>query len=172
MKKLFFLAAISSVATFNNVKAQTEMNTYAVNTSKTGSNTTGVASNGTAKTINAKAIKNFSKDYHEATTAEWSQLKDKGFMCRFSYKGVLNRAFYSSNGSWLGTISSYQEAQLPKDIRAIVKRTYYDYAITFVNEINLSENRTTYLVYVEDEKSIKILRIADDEMEVFKEIEK
>ncbi len=171
MKKLFFLAAIYSVATFNNVQAQTEMNTYAVKTSNTGSNIMDVGSNETVKTINAKAIRNFSKVYHEATTVEWSQLKDKGVVCRFSYKGILNRAYYNSNGDWLFTIASYEEPQLPKNIRSVVKSTYYDYAITFVNEINLSKNRTIYLVQVRDGKSLKILRIADDEMEAIQEFE-
>ena len=94
--------------------------------------------------INAKAIKHFSKDYPDATAAEWSALKDKGFLCRFSYKGVSNRAYYNAKGGWLFTIAGYQEAQLPKDIRTMVKRIYYDYAITFVNEISLPEDRKIY----------------------------
>jgi hypothetical protein len=53
----------------------------------------------------------------------------------------------------------------------MVKRIYYDYAITFVNEISLSEDRKIYLVQVKDEKRIKILRIADDEMELIQEFE-
>src|SRR5258708_16911126 len=128
MKKLFFLAAIYSVATFNNVQAQTEMNTYAVKTSNTGSNIMGVGSNETVKTINAKAIRNFSKVYHEATTVEWSQLKDKGVVCRFSYKGILNRAYYNSNGGLLFIIFNYQKTQISKNIKNILKKTYFYFA--------------------------------------------
>lgn len=165
MKKLFFLAAISSLTMFNNVRAQTEMNMYAFNISGA------VSSDRIDNTINAKAIKHFSKDYPSATAAEWSSLKDKGFLCRFSYKGVSNRAYYDARGGWLFTIAGYQEAQLPKDIRSMVKGVYYDYAITFVNEISLSDDRKIFLVEVKDEKRIKILRIADDEMEVIQEFE-
>src|SRR5258708_17981197 len=110
------------------------MNTYAVKTSNTGSNIMGVGSNETVKTINAKAIRNFSKVYHEATTVEWSQLKDKGVVCRFSYKGILNRAYYNSNGGWGFSIASFHEAQIPKNIRKNIKINYYEYAITFVYE--------------------------------------
>ena len=171
MKKLLFLAAISFVAASNHVRAQSEMNNYAFDNFNVVSNTSGVAGNGTADMINAKAIKNFSRDYPYATAAEWSPLKDKGFLCRFSYKGVSERAYYNAGGGWLFTIAGYQEAQLPKDIRSMVKGVYYDYAITFVNEISLSDDRKIFLVQVKDDKRIKILRIADDEMEVIQVFE-
>jgi hypothetical protein len=175
MKKLLFIAAISSAATFSYAYAQTDMNTYAANTSntsKTESGISGATRNATGETINAKAIKNFAKVYREASTAEWSQLKDKGFMCSFLSRGILSRAYYGSNGSWLYTIASYQEAQLPKNIRGIVKSAYYDYTISFVNEINLSENRTIYLVQIQFENMLKVLRVTDDEMEVIQELKK
>ena len=93
-------------------------------------------------------------------------------MCTFFLNGTLNRSYYDINGRWQCTIATYQEPQLPKSIRQIVKQVYYDYAISYVNEISLAENRTVYVVQVQDEKKLKILRIADDQMEVVEEIEK
>src|SRR5258708_36492993 len=109
------------------------MNTYAVKTSNTGSNIMGVGSNETVKTINAKAIRNFSKVYHEATTVEWSQLKDKGVVCRFSYKGILNRAYYNSNVGLPFNITIYHEPPYLKKSWNIVKNTCYRYSIKIKN---------------------------------------
>jgi flagellar biogenesis protein FliO len=41
-----------------------------------------------------------------------------------------------------------------------------------VNEISLSKNQTIYLVQVQDEKNLKVLRVTDDEIKILQEFEK
>jgi hypothetical protein len=59
---------------------------------------------------------------------------------------------------------------LAKDIRTFVRNMYQDYKISFVNEIDLPLDRKVYLIQVENEKLLKIVRIADDKIETIQEI--
>ncbi|MEO6960598.1 MAG: hypothetical protein ABIY90_01450, partial [Puia sp.] len=66
----------------------------------------------------------------------------------------------------------YSEDKLPREIRAIVKSTYYDFTITVVEDVQTRVNGV-YLIYLEDKTSIKIVRVTrDGDMDVFKEITK
>ncbi|HMI63045.1 MAG TPA: hypothetical protein VK518_19140, partial [Puia sp.] len=64
------------------------------------------------------------------------------------------------------------EKQLPRDVRAIVKSTYYDFVITLVRIIEIPDHMV-YLVHMEDENSIKIVRVSEEyEMDVLEEFTK
>jgi hypothetical protein len=136
--------------------------------------TLSASSGRTGENVNSKAEKNFSKSYQQATAVEWSALQDKSWVCRFNMNNIFYKAYYNGKGQWLGTVSSYDGSKLNKGIRDQIKSTYYDYKIGFVSEVNLSPDRIIYIVEIQDEKSIKKIRIAsdEDEMEVVQEIEK
>jgi hypothetical protein len=54
---------------------------------------------------------------------------------------------------------------LPKDVRALVRSTYYDYHITQADEILQHGNEEpVYLVHLKDEKSWKNIMIKDGEI--------
>src|SRR5882672_10575884 len=90
--------------------------------------------------INPKAIRDFIKYYKGSSDAEWSQLKDGRIVCRFVVDNTINRAYYDNKGNSQYTVASYTEDKLPGDIRNMVKSVYYDYAITYVNEIDMVRN--------------------------------
>ena len=172
MKKIILFAAL---AAFNYANAQTNAYSYAMNTKKLKENAIASIVNAEASVsaINAKALKNFSKHYVSAAGVQWYELKDKGVMCRFFQKGVLNKAYYNAKGSWVGTIASYEESLLPKNIRKSVNSFYPEYLIKLVDEINLSGYETVFAVHIESLKYLKVLRITTDcEMEVIQEMEK
>ena len=61
---------------------------------------------------------------------------------------------------------------MPRDIRVVVKRMYYDYSITLVQEVQTAQNGV-YLVYLEDAKTTRIVKVsAEGEMETMELFDK
>lgn len=125
-----------------------------------------------AHAVSSKIVWNFNRAYRNANGAEWMVLKDKNLVCRFYMNNILYRAFYGRNGAWLQTVSGYEADKLDGTVKEMVRSTYRDYDISYVNQIDLPANRIIYLVEVQDNKSIKKIRVADDEMDVVQDIEK
>jgi len=50
---------------------------------------------------------------------------------------------------------------MPGNIRKIVKKAYYDFAIFHVEEVHV-EDQIVYLVYVQDERTFKMITVNDD----------
>ncbi|MGI8952391.1 MAG: hypothetical protein ACR2FN_12510 [Chitinophagaceae bacterium] len=66
----------------------------------------------------------------------------------------------------------YDETKLPHDVRAQVKSTYYDYAITTVDEVHY-QGQIVYLVHMQDANTWKIIRVnSDGEMDVYQAFDK
>jgi len=62
---------------------------------------------------------------------------------------------------------------LPTEVRALVKKTYYDYTISHIDEVHHAEQpNTIYLVLIEDDKTLKTIRVCDGEMEEIHELSK
>ena len=117
--------------------------------------------------INSRAVRYFNRSFKDIKDAEWSRIKEGGFLCKFMEKGILKRVYFDPTGNWQYTIAGYNEAKLPRDIRALVKGAYYDYAITYIQQINtVKDNKTAYLVQVQDETKLMVLRVVDGETEV------
>jgi hypothetical protein len=119
-----------------------------------------------------KAEKNFNKIYQQAFDMDWSSLEGNTLLCRFSMQGIFYRAFYTVGGKWLYTVSSYDAAHLNKDVYDEVKKVYYNSNIVFVNQIDQENAETIYIVEVQDEKSIKKVRVQGDEFLVISEFTK
>ena len=60
------------------------------------------------------------------------------------------------------------------EVRHIVKSTYYDYNIVYTQEIETADTKgmPTYIICLEDKTNIKMIRIYDGEMSVWKEFTK
>ena len=180
MKKVLFVFAtllIICTLTMDGAYAQNlVINTSSIhkNDFVTGSTSTIDNSNKAAKvTINSKALKNFAKSYKNIKNESWYDITD-GYIARFFVDSVKNTIYYDTKGRWSGTVKNFSEFQMPVEIRNIVKRTYFDYAITGGVEIETlaSDGKPTYVVYIEDKNSIKWLRIFEGEMEVYNEFSK
>jgi len=110
--------------------------------------------------VNAKAVKNFSKNYKN--NAAWSEITD-GYIANFSEDGIKTKVYYDKKGRLIGQLRSYEESKLPRDIRHLVRSQYYDFHINYVNELS-ALNTTVYLVKIEDKTSFKTIRVVDGEM--------
>lgn len=135
-------------------------------------NSLAIAPSGTAipheaavSTLSVRAMKDFKSRFTKAEGGSWGRI-DKGYCVSFTSEGFKVRAYYDRRGNWLASLKYGDESQLPPFIRDVVKRTYYDFAITHVDFIQVPD-RTVYLVHVEDQKTFKILRVTEEgEMDV------
>ena len=120
--------------------------------------------------INSRAIKDFKKSFKLPAAEQWFKIEN-GFIVKFIKDDIQHRVDYDSKGNWKATTRYYSEKQLPKEVRSQVKSVYYDYTITSVQELTFPEHHV-YLVNMEDEKTILIIRICDGEMDVYKDLKK
>ena len=116
------------------------------------------------KDINSKAIKDFQKRYSNIKNAMWFS-NENGFVSYFVQDGFGNRAFYDKKGRWSYSFILQTEYDLPSHVRASIKSTYFDLAITQVEEVESSYG-VVYIVNMENNSNIRILKV--DEMgEIF-----
>ncbi len=126
----------------------------------------------TTKSTNAKAEKKFIATYQSASGTDWTTLADQSLVCRFYMNDIKYRAFYTPYGQWKYTISDYSGSSLEKNLSDQIKRAYYNSSIVFVNQVDMADGKTIYVVEIHDANSIKKLRVEGEEIEVVQEFKK
>jgi len=132
----------------------------------------GKAGESASSVTKGRAMINFKKDYNDATGVEWTILADGSLVCRFYRNNILYRAFYTQKGRRTACVSGYDAGRLDKNIYDKIKMVYYNSSIVYVNQVDLVNGKTFYIVEVQDAKTIKKLRVDDEGMEVVLELEK
>ncbi|MBN8854199.1 MAG: hypothetical protein BGO55_07380 [Sphingobacteriales bacterium 50-39] len=111
-----------------------------------------------------KAAREFWKKYGAGKDESWYKL-EAGYFAEFSEGGIKYKSVFDRKGNLLYSMKEYSEKELPKEVRALVKSTYYDYSIGWVKEV--SQNQTVvYVVHIADGQNWKDLLVQDGEMEV------
>jgi len=124
-----------------------------------------------ASTAGVQALKDFKGRFKDGRDEQWYPLKT-GFEVSFKQEGYVNRAFYDKKGRWQGALTFCNEDGLPRDIRAIVKVSYWDFAITVVEIAEIPDHKV-YFVHLEDKQRIIIVRVSEEgEMDVQTELSK
>jgi hypothetical protein len=172
MKKNLIALVIVSAATLGgisgaNAQIASNSSSLELNTGKTKN------SMNELETISPRALKDFVKTYKNVTGESWTKTKD-GFCFRFDSDGIRSAIYYDKKGNWAASIKYYGEEKLLREIRHIVKSTYYDYNILYTQEIEIpdSDGVPTYIVCVDDKTKIKMIMIHDGEMSIWKEFKK
>ena len=111
-----------------------------------------------------KAGREFWKKYGEGKNESWYKLA-AGFLAEFSDGAARYKSVFDYKGNWLYSIKEYNEQGLPKEVRELVKSTYYDYSIVWVKEVSQNQS-VVYVVHISDGKSWKDVLVQDGEMEV------
>ena len=124
--------------------------------------------------INIRAVRGFMKRHRNVDNESWVIMENGGFSVKFNANGTNVTEYYNRHGNWTNSLKMYTEADLPFNIRHMVKREYYNYNIVHIYEIEniKSNNKPTYIIRLEDEHSYIFIRIRDGEMEVWKKFEK
>jgi hypothetical protein len=122
--------------------------------------------------VNTKALKNLKKVY-KANGEQWAKATN-GIVARFTSGGKNYAVYYDKKGRWVGSLKSYYENEMPGDLRKMVRQTYYDYKITYVQEVATNDDvpQPTYIVHIEADNDFKLIRIADGGMDVYQEYNK
>jgi len=120
--------------------------------------------------INMKAVRNFIREYKNVAEAEWHK-SGNGFVVYFTMNGFMTKVYYDKKGNYECRIRIYAEAQLPREVRHLVKSNYYDFSIYQVREFN-KEDHTVYIITIEDKTCRKKIKVENGEMEVMYELPK
>jgi len=120
--------------------------------------------------VSAKALKDFKKSYKNPGDAKWVK-SDYGVTARFNSNGIDNVIYYDKKGNWEGSLKGYFEDKLDRTVRGIVKQKYYDYKITYVQEVETGANvgMPTYMVHIEGDNDFKIVKVCDGAMDIYEE---
>lgn len=110
--------------------------------------------------IAARAVKDLRSRFTNVTDEQWSYSRT-GSWVYFTSGGFRTRSYYDARGHWQASIKYCGQAQLPHFIRDIVRRTYYDLAITGVVVVDVPDH-TAYVVDLEDATTLKIIRVNDE----------
>jgi hypothetical protein len=123
--------------------------------------------------ISPRALKNFADTYKNVSGVSWMKIKG-GFSVRFTSDDVRTTVFYDSKGYWVSSIKYYNEEKMLHEVRHIVKSTYYDYNIIYAQEVETADTKgiPTYVICLQDKTNIKMVRVCDGEMNVWKEYTK
>lgn len=149
--------------------AQMQAESYIINTTKNVSETEQTGS----EEISSKVLKSFAKTYKNAKNVTWSKNKD-GFYATFTSDNARCRVIYTPSGKWSSSIKGYSEEKLPRELGDIVKNAYHGYTIFYVEELEaiFSNQLPTYIIHIESQNDIKLIRLYDRDMDVWKEFKK
>jgi len=113
--------------------------------------------------VSKKVSDIFKATFPDAQNAKWSKL-NKDFLVEFITADLNNRVLFHKNGAIVYHIRYGGEKNLPTEVRKLVKSNYFDYNI--IKAINVQEdNRDIWIVNLEDNKKLLIVRVEGGELE-------
>jgi len=113
--------------------------------------------------INIRAVRHFKQMFPEAQDEQWYVIKH-GFMAKYRKDDTNIRIDYSKQGNWLYTIRYINEKKLPREVRNLVRSTWFDYSISSAEEIQINHGYI-YVIHIHEGNDWKIIRVADGEMD-------
>lgn len=177
MKKIllaFTATALSALMMFNPSYAQSAKSSFPEKSivfsdeNLSGDNTgLRMINDNNLSSINVRAIRSFTKSFKGVENASWFKTKDGGYIASFTDNSIKNVVCYTSKGVFHHMIRYYGEKTLPKEIRARVKSTYYDFDIITVAEVHYND-QVTYVLTMQDDSNIQWLSVSDEDMQVVK----
>ena len=125
-----------------------------------------VTISGTASkvTITRQVSQSFNHLFKGAELPVWYEA-NKNFIVNFILNNQKNKAEFTRGGRLLYLLVYGTEKEMPADVRAIVKRTYFDYDILSTIKINF-DGRTVWVINVQDANQAFVLRVEDDDMQI------
>jgi hypothetical protein len=117
-----------------------------------------------------RAARDFLKREGDGKDEKWYKIKE-GFLAEFNQNecGVMD--FYDQRGNWHYSVRTFGENRLPENIRRLVRGTYFDFAISWVKQVN-GQKGYSYVVHIENEAAWKEVVVRDGEMTVWKAFDK
>jgi len=101
-----------------------------------------------------------------------SSKSGKGYIVHSVIDGRQAMTAYNKRGKWIYTIQQYSLDNLDKNIIDRVRSVYYEYGVTSIQKIEQPGMETVYVVHLENTKSIKLIRLTNDDMELVQDFTK
>ena len=153
MKKLFFTVAfLAQLATALLAQPASSDELSAYNNRKTFGRTE----------LRINAVRDFVKRFGDVSNATWSSDRDH-LRAKFIHADIRYMVDYDLKGRWISTIQVYDEAQLARDIRKVVKSIYIDYSIVKVIEVNIGKSHV-HFIKLENKTSLLTLHVMNGEI--------
>lgn len=111
--------------------------------------------------ISIRAVRHFKKNFPAIQDEKWFVITN-GYMVKYKDGDVSTRVDYDLQGNWSYTIRYLTESKLPKEVRKLVRSTWYDYAISSVEEIQVDRD-CIYIVHIHEGDDWKMIKVADGE---------
>jgi hypothetical protein len=121
--------------------------------------------------VNMKAMRDFVSRYGDVADVKWHN-SNGSYIAVFFRDSIQYRVMYNSHGGLNYVMKYYEEKQMDRNIRAIVKSTYYDYKIYIVQEIEIPDQPSVYILNLQGETDWKKVKLCRGEMEVMEEFRK
>ena len=115
--------------------------------------------------VSKKVAEVFNATFKDAQNVQWTKL-NKDFLAQFITADLKNRVLFHKNGEIVYHLKYGHENNLPQEVRKLVK-SQYDYVdFNIINAINvLQDRRNIWVVNLEDNKKLIIVRVEDGEIE-------
>jgi hypothetical protein len=121
--------------------------------------------------VNVRAMRDFVGRYGDVENVKWHNTNGS-YIAVFFRDSIQYRVMYSTRGDLNYVMKYYEEKHMARNIRAIVKSTYYDYKIFIVQEIETPDHPSVYILNLQGETDWKKVRLCQGEMEVMEEFKK
>ena len=128
----------------------------------------GITSNVPLNEINIHAFRHFRRRWPAVTGETWCKA-DGGYMVSFKEKSLRCQARFDARGGFQYSLKYYAGKDVSPDLSGLIRIKYPDYRIDVVTEVNNNE-KTFYLVKIENSSSVKALSISEGRMEVYEEL--
>jgi hypothetical protein len=123
----------------------------------------------TGVSVRTKVMRTFLQAFEGATSVRWSR-DGRQCLASFTQGDQTGNALFSANGALQYSLQYGTEKHLPRDVRHLVRSTYYDLKIKNVTEVN-SNNTKAWIVSLQDADNLVVVRVLDggiDELSRYK----
>lgn len=153
MKKLIISLAIIASMIFMGMKnANAQINLETVT----------IKGNTTKAVVTDKVANSFSTLFKDAMEPQWLEI-NKRFVVNFILNDQKNKAVFTKGGSLIYHLAYGTEKNVPDNIRKQIQNMYEDYDITYAVRVK-TPDVLVWVVNIENNKKILILRATDDEI--------
>lgn len=123
------------------------------------------------ETVSQKVLSAFKSEFASAQQVNWST-GENFFKAEFTFNGQHVNAYYTTDGDLIGLTRNITVLDLPINLQANLKKSYSDYWISDLFEVNKS-NSTSYYITLENADAQVVLKAsASDDWSVYKKAKK
>jgi len=121
--------------------------------------------------LNGRAVRDFARTYKNVSGEVWTN-SPSGYAVTFTLHDIEYTVFYDQAGYRLYTMRNFHKAKFPAEVKHIVKKTYYDYDITLVQEISNDLGESAYVIHLEGKTQWVTARVANGQVDEFERFNK